>query len=146
MSLPGEVDVLLPARVLLADDNAPVAAEVRELLEPVFEVVGVVGSGEELESAFERLGSPEVVIVTDIVMPGKGGLAAVQRIRERHPGTRVVLLSLIDASPMIRLGLSLGVLGFVVKEDAADELVPAIEAALEGRQYISAAGRRNLPQ
>jgi len=144
VSFPGEWSVELRTRVLLADDNAPVAAQIRELLEPSFEVVAVVSSGEELESAFETLGGAEAVIVTDIVMPGKGGLAAVRGIRERHPGTRVVLLSLFDASPMIRLGLSLGVLGFVVKEDAADELVPAIEAALEGRQYISRAGRRNL--
>lgn len=122
------------------------AAQIRELLESYFEVVGVVSSGEELESAFETVGGTEVVIVTDMVMPGKGGLAAVRRIRERHPGTRVVVLSLLDAPPMIRLGLSVGVLGFVVKEDAADELVPAIEAALKGRQYISTAGRRNLAQ
>jgi DNA-binding NarL/FixJ family response regulator len=137
---------LIRTRVLLAEDNAAVAAQIRELLEPSFEVAGVVGSGEELEYAFGTLGGAEVVIVTDIVMPGKGGLAAVRRIRERDPGTRVVLLSLVDSSPMIRLSLSLGVLGFVVKEDAADELVPAIEAARDGRQYISAAGRRNLTQ
>jgi DNA-binding NarL/FixJ family response regulator len=146
VSFPGVWSVLIPTRVLLAEDNPAVAAQIRELLEPAFEVVGVVGSGEELESAFEILASAEAVIVTDIVMPGKGGLAAVRRIRERYPGTRVVLLSLVDASPIIRLGLSLGVLGFVVKEDAADELVPAIEAALDGRQYVSAAGRRNLAQ
>ena len=143
MNLPGEWGVLLRARVLLADDNPVVAARIQELLEPSFDVVGVVGSGEELEATFEGLGS-EAVIVTDIVMPGKGGLAAVRCIRESHPDSRVVLLTLVDAPSIIRLGLSLGVLGFVVKEDAADELVPAIEAALAGRQYISAAGRRSL--
>lgn len=128
--------------MLLADDNAPVAALIRELLEPMFDVVGIVTSGEELEAAFESL-TPEVV-VTDIAMPGGGGLAAVQRIRERHPGTRVVLLSVIDASSMIRLGLSAGIQGYVVKGDAGDELVPAVEAALEGRRYISAAALRSL--
>lgn len=130
------------ARVLLGDDNALVAAEIRELLEASFDVVGVVSSGEDLETAFETL-APEVV-VADIAMPGEGGLVAVQRIRERHPGTRVVLLSVIDASPMIRLGLSLGVQGYVVKDDAGDELVPAVEAALEGRQYLSATALGSL--
>jgi DNA-binding NarL/FixJ family response regulator len=128
--------------VLLADDNASVAAQIRELLEEAFDVVGVVASGEALETACDAL-TPEVV-VTDIAMPGEGGLAAMRRILERRPATRVVLLSVIVASPIIRVGLSAGAQGYVVKEDAADELVPAVEAALEGRPYVSAAGRRAL--
>ena len=130
------------ARLLLADDNAQLSAQVRSLLEPDFDVVGVVTSGEELENATETL-SPEVV-VTDIVMPGEGGLVAAQRIREHHPGTRVVFLTVIDTSSMIRLARSLGVGVYVVKEDAADELVSAVQAALEGREYVSTTGRRNL--
>lgn len=128
------------ARVLLADDNALVATQIRELLEASFDVVGVVSSGEELEAAFDAL-APEVV-VADIVMPGEGGLAAVRHIQERHPGARVVLLSVFDSGPVIRLALSIGVQGFVAKEDAADELVPAIVAALDGTPYVSAVGRR----
>ena len=105
-------------------------------------MVGVVGSGEELETAAATL-SPEVV-VTDIGMPGEGGLVAAQRIQAHHPGTRVVFLSVNDTSSMIRLARSLGVKVYVVKEDAADELVPAVQAALEGREYVSTTGRRNL--
>ena len=129
-------------RVLLADDNPWIAAEIREVLEESFAVVGVVTSGEELEEAFESL-TPEVV-VADIVMPGEGGLRAVQHILGRHPGARIVLLSVIDAGSMIRTCLAAGVHGYVVKEDAADELSLAVAAALEGREYISAAGRRGL--
>jgi DNA-binding NarL/FixJ family response regulator len=131
------------ARLLLADDNAMMAAQIQRLLEPSFDVVGVVGSGEELEAASARL-LPEV-IVSDIMMPGSGGLSALQRLRKRQDTIPVVLLSVIDSAHIIELGFSLGAAGFVVKEDAADELVAAVEAALEGRQYVSAAGRRNLP-
>ncbi len=130
------------ARLLLADDNAQLSAQIRSLLEPDFEVVGVVSSGEELETAADTL-SPEVV-VTDIVMPGEGGLVAAQHIRVQHPGTRIVFLTVDDNSSMIRLARSLGVQVYVVKEDAADELVPAVQAALEGREYVSATARRNL--
>lgn len=129
-------------RVLLAEDNALVAAGIREVLEQSFEVVGVVGSGEELETAFETL-TPEVV-VTDIAMPGEGGLVAVRRIRQRHPDSRIVFLTVTDASPVIRVGFAAGAQGFVVKEDAAAELVPAVTAALDGTQYVSAAGQRSL--
>ena len=129
-------------RVLLAEDNALVAAQIKALLDTTFDVVGVVGSGEDLVREFERLG-PEA-IVTDIVMPGGGGLAAVRKIRAAHPGAAVVLLTVLDEPVMIRHGLSMGAQGYVVKEDAGDELVPAVQAALEGREFISAAGRRSL--
>jgi len=112
------------------------------MLEPAYEVVAVVATGEELEAAFEALG-PEVV-VADIVMPGKGGLAAVRQIQDRHPGTPVVFLSVIAAPSMIQISLSSGGSGYVVKDDAADELVPAIEAVRKGRDYVSSTGLRAL--
>lgn len=126
-------------RVLLADDNALVADQIRELLMEAFEVVGVVSSGEELVTAFEAL-TPQVV-VTDIVMPGEGGLVAARRILGRYPGTPIVLLSVLGDPPLIRASLSSGVHGYVVKDDAANELVAAIHAAIEGRSYVSATGR-----
>ncbi len=128
--------------MLLADDNAPVAAQIRALLDEDFEVVGVVRSGEELEAACARL--RPAVVVTDVAMPGKGGLAAVRHILARQPGTRVVLVSVLVAAPLVRAGLDAGAQGYVAKEDAADELVPAVEAALAGRTYVSAAGRRAI--
>jgi DNA-binding NarL/FixJ family response regulator len=128
--------------VLLADHNRSVAIRIRELLEESFDVVGVVSSSHELESAFERL-APQV-IVTDIMMPDASGLVAARRIMERHPDARVVFLSVIDTPAMIRASALEGVQGYVVKEDAVDELVPAIGAVLDGRCYVSAAGRRAL--
>jgi len=62
------------ARVLLADDSDVFASEIRELLDPAYDVVGVAESGEALEAEFDRL-APDVV-VTDIAMPGEGGLVA----------------------------------------------------------------------
>jgi DNA-binding NarL/FixJ family response regulator len=127
------------ARVLLADDNALVAAQIRELLAEAFDVVGVVGSGEALETAFDVLAP--AAVVTDVVMPGKGGLAAARQILSRHPGTPVVLLSMISEQPVIRASLAAGVFGYVVKDDAALELVPAVHAALAGQSYVSALAR-----
>jgi DNA-binding NarL/FixJ family response regulator len=69
---------------------------------------------------------------------------AVRHIRERHPGTPAVLLTVIDAPLMIRLGLSSGILGYVVKEDAGEELIPAVDAVLRGHEYLSAAARRSI--
>jgi len=129
-------------RVLLADDNRMFADRIRELLEPAFDVVGTVTSGEELERVVDSLG-PEIV-VSDIAMPGEGGLVAARKIRERRPDLPFVLLTVIDAPLMIQLAQRSGALGYVVKEDAGEELVPALHAALEGRSYVSASGRRSL--
>jgi two-component system invasion response regulator UvrY len=129
-------------RVLLADDNAAVATEIQSLLASAFDVVGVVDSGEALEAAFDRL-APQV-IVTDIAMPGAGGLVAVRNILKRHPAAQGVLLTVIDAPLMIQLGLSSGIGGYVIKEDAGEELIAAIHAVLAGRQYLSAAALRSI--
>jgi DNA-binding NarL/FixJ family response regulator len=131
-------------RVLLADDNAQFADRIRELLAPTCDVVGVVTSGEELERAVDTL-TPSVVI-TDIAMPGEGGLVAARNIRARKPELPFILLTVIDAKLMIKLALSSGALGYVVKEDAGEELAQAVEAALAGQSYVSSHGRRSLSQ
>ena len=130
--------------MLLADDNAQFAARIRELLEPTCEVVGVAPSGEELERMVETL-TPSVVI-TDIAMPGEGGLVAARNIRARNPELPFILLTVIDAKLMIQLALASGALGYVVKEDAGEELTQAVESALAGRSYVSSHGRRSLSQ
>ena len=131
-------------RVLLADDNAQFAARIRELLEPAYDIVGVVTSGEELERVVDDL-TPAVVI-TDIAMPGEGGLVATRNIHARKPDLPFILLTVIDAKLMIKLALSSGALGYVVKEDAGEELTQAVEAALAGQTYVSSNGRRSLSQ
>lgn len=130
------------ARVLLADDNELITTEVRRLLEPSVEIIGVLRSGEELEAAYDQL-TPDV-IVTDIAMPGEGGLVAARSILGRHPAARIVFLTVIDSSTMIRLGFSVGALGYVIKEDIGDELLPAIQTALHGERYLSTHARRCL--
>ena len=104
----------------------------------------MVTSGEELERVVDTL-TPSVVI-TDIAMPGEGGLVAARNIRARKPELPVILLTVIDAKLMIKLALSSGALGYVVKEDAGEELTQAVEAALAGQSYVSSQGRRSLSQ
>jgi two-component system NarL family response regulator len=130
--------------VLLADDNAQFAARIRELLEPTCDIVGVVASGEELERVVDAL-TPTVVI-TDIAMPGEGGLVATRNVHARRPDLPFVLLSVIDARLMIQLALASGARGYVVKEDAGEELTRAVEAVLAGETYVSLSGRRSLSQ
>ena len=112
------------ARLLLADDNALLSAQIRSLLEPDFDVVGVVGSGEELESAADIL-SPEVV-VTDIGMPGEDGLSLIQRVRALENGgtaIRAIALTAYAREEDGRRALDAGYHLHAAKPVEAEELV-----------------------
>ena len=105
--------------------------------ELTFDVIALVEDGGALVSAAARL-SPDV-IVADISMPGLDGIAAAARIRRNDPEARIVLVT-VHAEPMlVEAGLAAGALGYVLKDTAGDELVPAVHAALGGRRYVSRA-------
>ncbi len=88
-----------------------------------------------LVDAAARL-SPDV-IVTDIAMPGVDGIEATALICRRNPTARIVLVTVHAELMLVEAGLAAGALGYVLKDTAGDELVPAVRAALRGRQYVS---------
>ena len=122
-------------RVLLAEDHAETAERLRKLLRLEFDVIASVEDGRALVDATERL-SPDV-IVADIDMPGVDGIAATTLIRRHDPDARIVLVTVHSEAMLVEAGLAAGALGYVLKDTAGDELVPAIHAALAGRQYVS---------
>jgi DNA-binding NarL/FixJ family response regulator len=124
------------ARVLLADDHPAVVKDLCALLEPEFEVVATVGDGDALVAASEAL-APDV-IVTDVAMPGLDGIAAVSEILRRNPAARVVFVTVHGDAEMVKKGLAVGAMGYVLKLTAGEDLVPAIHAALRGQHHVSA--------
>ena len=116
-------------RILIADDNAAVRKAIRALLEsrPELEVAAEATNGRQ---AVERtLQIVPHVVLLDIEMPGVDGLSAARQIRLQVPQV-VVMLSYNDSPPIIQKALSLEVLGFVVKNDLADDMLPDIEAVV----------------
>ena len=122
-------------RVLLAEDHAETAERLRKLLRLEVDVIASVEDGRALVDATERL-SPDV-IVADIDMPGVDGIAATTLIRRHDPDARIVLVTVHSESMLVEAGLAAGALGYVLKDTAGDELIPAIHAALAGSQYLS---------
>jgi len=122
-------------RVLLAEDHAETAARLRKLLGVDFDVIASVEDGSALVDATERL-SPDA-IVADIDMAGVDGIEATTLIRRHDPNARIVLVTVHSEAMLVEAGLAAGALGYVLKDTAGDELVPAIHAALAGRQYVS---------
>ena len=126
-------------RVLLADDHQETARQLRELLEPQFDVVALVEDGRALVSSAARL-SPDA-IVADISMPGLDGIEASVLIRRNDPDARIVLVTVHSESVLVARGLAAGALGYVLKDAAGDELVPAVRAALDGERFVSSSAR-----
>jgi DNA-binding NarL/FixJ family response regulator len=126
-------------RVVLADDHARIAEQLRALLEPEFDVVATAADGYALLRAVDDAG-PDVV-VTDIVMPGLDGIAATAALLARHPNTRVVLVTVHDDAELAERGYAAGALAYVSKHSAGHELVPAVRAAMRGERYVSPSDR-----
>jgi DNA-binding NarL/FixJ family response regulator len=122
-------------RVLIADDHQILAEGVRGLLEPEFEVVGVVPDGRELLAAAKKL-RPDVV-VADITMPSLNGIEAAVQLRGAGIAAKVVFLTMHRDVAYARRAIDAGAAGFVLKHSAATELVAAIREALRGQTYIT---------
>jgi len=124
-------------RVLLADDHRMVAEGLQSLLEPEFELVGIVEDGRRLIDEAART-KPDVAVV-DIGMPGVNGLEAIPLLKKAAPGTRVVVVTMHREAAYARRAREAGADGFVLKHAAADELIAAIRAAAEGKAAVNTA-------
>src|SRR5262245_35317394 len=122
-------------RVLLAEDHAPIAAQLRALLEQDFDVVATVGDGRSLLATADTM-RPDAV-VTDIAMPDLDGLAATSALRDRHADIPVVLVTIHDDPEVVRAGFEAGAPGHVLEPDRPDPPLPAVHRALGGERYVS---------
>lgn len=125
-------------RILLADDHQAVLERVRKLLQSPFEVVGAARTGREMIAEAMRL-SPDV-IVADISMPDLSGIEAAQELRRKGSAAKLVFLTIHASDEFVDACVAEGALGYVVKAHMKTDLIPAINAALSGRSFISHAG------
>lgn len=123
------------ARLLIADDHTLVAEACKNLLEPEFEVVGIVDNGRALVRKVCEL-KPEVVIL-DIAMPQLNGLDAGDHIKHLLPATKLVYLTMNMLPEVAAEAFRRGASGYVVKSSAAAELIAAVRRALRSESYLS---------
>jgi DNA-binding NarL/FixJ family response regulator len=122
-------------RVLLADDHVIVAQGLRGLLEPEFELVGIVQDGRALLDAADKL-QPDV-IVADISMPLLNGIDAVRQIMRNGWNIKVVFLTMHPDAAYAASAFEAGALGYVLKHSAPSELITAIHSALKGKTFVT---------
>ena len=123
------------ARILLADDHRIVAEGLHGLLEPEFEVVGIVEDGRALVARAKAL-APDV-IVADITMPLLNGIEAILQLKKAEVAAKVVFLTMHQDATYAARAFEIGASGFVLKHSAPSELVTAIREALAGRTYVT---------
>jgi two-component system, NarL family, response regulator NreC len=126
----------MPIRILLADDHVMVRQGLRTLLEQAgMAVIGEASDGQEaLRIAHNQ--HPEVAVL-DIAMPHLTGLETARRLREALPQTKIILLTMHTEDPYVLEAMQAGAVGYVLKTQAAVDIVQAIRDVLQGAIYLS---------
>ena len=126
-----------PIRILVADDFEGWRRQVRLLFQarPQWQIIAEVSDGSAAVQNAADL-KPDLIVL-DIGLPKLNGIEAARGMRHLFPTSTIVFLSLNNDPDVVRAALSTGALGYVHKTDVQRDLLPAIEAVLQGRQFVS---------
>jgi DNA-binding NarL/FixJ family response regulator len=117
-------------RILLAEDHPAVAADLRGLLEPEFEVIAVVDDGYAVIGAAQSL-KPDI-IVADISLPGMDGISAAEQVLKQDTKVRVIFVTVHNDPAVVERAMGIGASGYLLKVRAGEELVPAVRSVVTG--------------
>ena len=123
------------ARLLLADDNQLLLERTATMLASSFDVVGLAHDGQDLIAKAQKL-TPDVIIA-DITMPLMTGIEAVHELQQGGSSARFVFLTVHQESEFLQACLEEGALGYVIKSHIKADLIPAIDAAMAGKRFVS---------
>jgi DNA-binding NarL/FixJ family response regulator len=128
-------------RILLVDDHPIVRQGLKTLLEghSGWEVIGEAADGAEAVEKAKNL-SPDVMVL-DVTMPRMNGLEACRVLRQECPGLEILFVTQHDSPQMMREALEAGARGYVVKSNAARDLLAAVDAVSQHRVFTALNGR-----
>ncbi|KPL21913.1 MAG: LuxR family transcriptional regulator [Anaerolineae bacterium SM23_84] len=124
-------------RVLIADDHMLVRKGLRALIDakPGVEVIGEAVDGNEAVRKASTL-QPDVILL-DLLMPHKDGIAAIQDIRQENPKARILVLTSFGEDERVFAAIKAGALGYLLKDCSPNELIQAIRAVHHGQPSLS---------
>jgi DNA-binding NarL/FixJ family response regulator len=128
-------------RILIADDHEGWRRQVLSLLQarPEWQVIAEAADGPETVQKAEEL-KPDLILL-DIGLPKLNGIEAARRIQQLSPNSKIMFLSMYNSPDVVQTGLSTGARGYVHKTDVNRELLPAMDAVLRGKQFVSSSLR-----
>lgn len=127
----------VPTRIMVVDDHEAARRGIRSILaaDSTLDVVCEAADAEEALKSAPVL-RPDIILL-DITLPGRNGIEAAAVLHRVCPESRIVFVSQHDSTQVAKDALSVGGIGYVVKSDAGLDLLAAIEAAREGRTFVS---------
>ena len=133
-----------PIRVMLVDDHTMVRRGLATILK-VFDDLQLAGEAESGEAAIQLCAEvlPDVILM-DMSLPNMDGATATRAIRKQFPHVQVIALTSFKEGERIKQALEAGVIGYLLKDVSADELVRAIRSAHAGRATLSPAAAQAL--
>ena len=128
---------LLVVRVLLADDHAAFRDLVRGILEDTLDI-RVVAEAVDGNSALAQLVEhrPDIAIL-DLDMPGQDGLRVAHMADQLHPPVKTILLTMHKSPALLNKALIAGLSGYVLKDEAVDQIVDCVRRVHAGERYFS---------
>ena len=123
-------------RVLVVEDFAPFRRFLCSTLAkmPALQVICEVADGQEAVQKAQEL-TPDLILL-DIGLPTLNGIAAARQILNLAPATKIIFVTQESSAEVVQEALRTGALGYVVKTTANGNLLAAVEAVLEGRQFV----------
>lgn len=125
-----------PIRIVVVDDHFIVREGLRSLIErqPDFIFAGQAANGAEAIQVHEEL-KPDIMII-DLGLPVLSGVEAIRAIRDATPDARILVLSNFEGDEDIHASFEAGASGYILKHRSGEQIVPAIRALMEGKQWI----------
>lgn len=133
-------------KILIVDDHKIVREGLRALISDSesFEVIGEASNGREATRMTRQL-EPDIVIM-DVAMAEMNGIEATRQILSTRPQTRILALSMHSDSRFVKQMIEAGALGYLLKDNAFEELVIALKTLSKGQMYVSPQASGNILQ
>jgi DNA-binding NarL/FixJ family response regulator len=124
--------------IILVDDHRIVIDGLTSIFEEE-EDITIIGEAEDGEMALMLLSAtcPDVMLV-DLHMPGMSGIELTQKISEKYPDIRILMLTMNDEPTLINKSIEAGASGYILKNSNSEELVEAVHMVARGKKYLSA--------
>jgi DNA-binding NarL/FixJ family response regulator len=128
---------MAPTRVLLVDDSAALRRALSSIVQSNedLQIICEASDGSEAVQVAEKL-QPDLILL-DVGLPKLNGIEAARQIRKISPSSKILFLTQDPSDELAEEAFCLGARGYVVKGQAASELLPAIEVVMQGKQFVS---------